>query len=90
MIAIARFRVLSQESIQFATDLDTALAALARCEGYLTGDYGQNTEDDQLWVLTTIWKNIGSYRRALSNNQVKMEAIPLLVLAIDEPGAYQR
>jgi quinol monooxygenase YgiN len=90
MIAVARFRVLSQESIQFAKNLETALAALALCEGYLTGDYGQNTDDEQLWALTTIWKNVGSYRRALSNNQVKMAAIPVLALAIDEPGAYQR
>jgi hypothetical protein len=32
---------------------------------------------------------VGSYRRALSNNTVKMNAIPLLAQAIDEPGAYE-
>jgi hypothetical protein len=33
---------------------------------------------------------VGSYRRALSKNEVKMNAIPLLAQAIDEPGAYER
>jgi hypothetical protein len=33
---------------------------------------------------------VGSYRRALSNINVKMNAIPLLAQAIDEPGAYER
>lgn len=90
MIAIARFRVLQSETSKFADKLATALAALAGCDGYLSGEFGQNTDDPGLWALATIWKDVGSYRRALSQNQVKMEAIPLLARAIDEPGAYQR
>lgn len=90
MIAISRFRVLSQESSKFAADLAAAMAALSVCDGYLTGDFGQNTDDNKLWALTTIWKDVGSYRRALNKIHVKLEAIPLLALAIDEPGAYQR
>jgi hypothetical protein len=43
-----------------------------------------------LWSLVTHWENVGSYRRALSNLNVKMNAIPLLAQAIDEPGAYER
>jgi hypothetical protein len=34
------------------------------------------------------WENIGSYRRALSPYEVKLTAVPLLSLAIDEPSAY--
>lgn len=90
MIAVARFAVLQSEANEFADKLEIALAALATCDGYLTGQFGQNTDDPGLWALVTIWKDVGSYRRALSQNQVKMEAIPLLARAIDEPGAYQR
>jgi len=43
-----------------------------------------------MWSLVTHWENVGSYRRALSNLNVKMNAIPLLAQAIDEPGAYER
>jgi hypothetical protein len=43
-----------------------------------------------MWSLVTHWENVGSYRRALSNLNVKMNAIPLLARAIDEPGAYER
>lgn len=90
MIAVARFAVLQSEANEFADKLEIALAALAACDGYLSGQFGQNTDDPGLWALATIWKDVGSYRRALSHNQVKMEAIPLLARAIEEPGAYQR
>jgi hypothetical protein len=35
------------------------------------------------------WENVGSYRRALSPYEVKLTAVPLLSLAIDEPTAYE-
>ncbi|TRZ57917.1 MAG: antibiotic biosynthesis monooxygenase, partial [Streptomycetaceae bacterium] len=31
----------------------------------------------------------GSYRRGLSSTRAKLEAIPILARAIDEPGAYE-
>lgn len=90
MIAIARFRVPAATAAQFSADAELALAALAACDGHLYAEFGQNTDEPDLWVLATIWKNVGAYRRALSNNRVKMEAVPMLALAIDEPGAYTR
>ncbi len=90
MIAIARFRIPAAQIQQFSADADIALAALAACDGFESGEFGQNTDEPDLWALATIWKNVGSYRRALSNNRVKMEAVPMLALAIDEPGAYTR
>jgi hypothetical protein len=43
-----------------------------------------------MWSLVTRWENVGSYRRALSTNDVKMNVIPTLAQAIDEPGAYEK
>jgi hypothetical protein len=40
-------------------------------------------------VLTSTWENIGSYRRALSAYDVKVNAVPVLYRAIDEPSAYE-
>lgn len=89
MIAIARFEVPRSESVDFEKDIKTAYEALASCVGFIDGEYGQNLDDSNLWALVTRWENVGSYRRALSAMRTKLEAIPLLARAIDEPGAYE-
>jgi hypothetical protein len=89
MIAIARFEVPLAESAAFAIDAKTAFEALASCAGFIDGEYGQNLDESTLWAIVTRWENVGSYRRALSAMRTKLEAIPLLARAIDEPGAYE-
>ena len=89
MIAIARFEVSLAHSANFRTELETAKDALAECVGYTDGSIGQNLDEPSLWVLMTRWENVGSYRRALSAMRSKLEAIPVLARAIDEPGAYE-
>ena len=90
MFAIARFTVPLADAAQFEAHLNTALDAFSQCAGFKSGEFGQNLDDPTLWSLVTHWENVGSYRRALSNLNVKMNAIPLLAQAIDEPGAYER
>jgi hypothetical protein len=89
MLAIARFSTPLAEATEFEAKLSTALDAFSACAGFVSGEFGQNLDDTTLWSLVTHWENVGSYRRALSNNTVKMNAIPLLARAIDEPGAYE-
>ena len=50
---------------------------------------GRNLDDPTLWVLTTRWEHVGAYRRALSAYEVKLQAVPLLSRAVDEPSAYE-
>jgi hypothetical protein len=90
MFAIARFTVPLANAAHFEAQLITALDAFSQCAGFKNGEYGQNLDEITLWSLTTQWENVGSYRRALSNNNVKMNAIPILAQAIDEPGAYEK
>jgi hypothetical protein len=90
MLAIARFSVPLADAPRFETQLSTALEAFSACKGYVSGEFGQNLDELTLWLLVTHWENVGSYRRALSNNEVKMNAIPILAQAIDEPGAYEK
>lgn len=66
-----------------------ALAILATKPGYVSGDVGRNVDDPGLWVLTTRWENVGSYRRALGSYEGKMHIQPLMVHAVDEPSAYE-
>ena len=90
MLAIARFSTPLANATHFEDQLATALEAFSACAGFVSGEFGQNLDDTTLWSLVTHWENVGSYRRALSNLNVKMNAIPLLARAIDEPGAYER
>ena len=90
MLAIARFSTPLAEATEFEAQLSVALEAFSACTGFVSGEFGQNLDDPSLWSLVTHWENVGSYRRALSNLNVKMNAIPLLARAIDEPGAYEK
>lgn len=90
MLVVNRFRVPESEGPRFRADLEAARAALAARAGYLAGTIGRNLDDPELWVLTTSWEHVGAYRRALSSYDVKLNAVPLLGRALDEPSAYER
>ena len=49
----------------------------------------RSTDDPDAWVLLTEWANVGSYRRALGNYEVKLHATPLLAAALDLPGGFE-
>ena len=89
MIAVARFEIPLGQGADFRLELEGVRAVLAETVGFLGGEVGQNLDEPTLWVLTTRWENVGSYRRALSSTRAKLEAIPVLARAIDEPGAYE-
>ncbi len=89
MHAIARFSIPLGEASEFRTQLVALQSVLAEAPGFIDGVFGQNLDDPTLWHLSTNWENVGSYRRALSSTRAKLEAIPILARAIDEPGAYE-
>ncbi len=89
MIVVNRFRVPEEQQGQFRDDLQRAREVLAERPGHVRGRVGRNTDDPQLWVLTTEWESVGAYRRALSAYDVKLTAVPVLSRAIDEPSAYE-
>ena len=98
MIVVNRFRVPEADADAFRGDLERAHSTLARGKGYLAGTVGRNVDDPSLWVLSTTWENVGSYRRALSSYDVKLHAqravVPCrpgaavdLAAGVDEPPA---
>jgi quinol monooxygenase YgiN len=91
LIVVNRFRVGEEPgaAAEFRTAVHAALDALAARPGYAGGRVGRNVDDPGLWLLTTTWANIGSYRRALSAYDVKLAAVPLLSRAVDEPSAFE-
>jgi hypothetical protein len=89
VLVVNRFRVLEDDAVAFRADLEAALEVLAHQRGYADGQLGRNVDDQSVWVMVTHWKDVGSYRRALSSYDVKVGAVPLLSRAIDEPSAYE-
>ncbi|MFC3494878.1 antibiotic biosynthesis monooxygenase [Glycomyces rhizosphaerae] len=93
MLVVYRFAVTEDETESFARDAEGALAALASCQGYLRGGLGRALDsfgdgEDATWMLWTEWSDVGSYRRALSNFQVKMST-PLLSRALPEASGFE-
>lgn len=89
MIVVNRFRVPASGAEEFRAGVELAHRTLAQRPGYVGGEVGRNVDDPELWVLTTRWRDVGSYRRALSAYDVKLSAVPLLSRALDEPSAYE-
>jgi hypothetical protein len=88
LVVVSRFRA-GQAGGDLRAGLHDAHAALAARPGYVTGHVGRNLDDPDLWLLSTSWVNVGSYRRALSSYDVKVRAVPVLSQAVDEPSAYE-
>lgn len=86
MIALTHFRDAAPD---FAERARAALEALAARPGYLRGTLGRSADEPDAWVLLTEWENVGSYRRALGNYEVKLHATPLLATAVDVPGGFE-
>ena len=89
MLVVTRFRVPSADAGAFRERIELARATLAAQRGHLDSTLGRNVDEPELWVLTTRWENVGSYRRALSSYDAKLHAWPALTLALDEPSAYE-
>lgn len=89
MLAITRFRVPEAGAPDFQTKAYAAMDLLAACPGFVDATLGRATDDTTLWLMASTWRNVGSYRRALSTYDVKVGAVPLLSQAVDEPSAYE-
>jgi len=86
VLVVNRFR---SDGLGLRVDLEAALAVLSAQPGCEDGRVGRNVDDPTLWVMVTRWRDVGSYRRALSSYDVKVGAVPLLSRAIDEPSAFE-
>jgi quinol monooxygenase YgiN len=89
VIVISRFRVDEAAADDFLDRARRALTAFAERPGYLRGRIGRAADDPVLWVISTEWDSVGSFRRSLSSFDVKMYGAPLLAESIDEPAAFE-
>jgi hypothetical protein len=88
VLVVNRF-VVPGDDADFRARAGAALAALGACPGYVRGRLGRAYDDPTAWTLLTEWASVGSYRRALSAYDVKVNATPLLATSQDEPSAFE-
>jgi hypothetical protein len=86
LLSVTHFR---SDAAGFPVRARAALAALAARPGYRRGNLARSTDEPDAWLLLTEWENVGSYRRALGNYEVKLHATPLLADALDVPSGFE-
>jgi quinol monooxygenase YgiN len=89
VLVVTRYVVPQEEGNAFAEQARAAVDALRAREGCLLAVVGRAADDVTLWTLTTRWKSVGSYRRALGSIDVKVHAVPLMYRALDEATAFE-
>ncbi len=89
VIVITRYSVPEADTAAFQTDAAAAIEVLSRRPGFRGHRVGRAADDPCLWTVVTEWDGAGFYRRALSDFDVKVNAVPLLSRAIDEPTAFE-
>jgi Antibiotic biosynthesis monooxygenase len=89
VIVVLRFTVPAAEEAGFVPQARTALSVLAERPGWRSSRIGRASDDPEAYILVTEWDSVGAYRRALSAYEVKVQAVPLLSRALDEPSAYE-
>jgi hypothetical protein len=88
VLVVTRFDV-GGDPADFLSRAREALGAFADRPGFLRGRVGRAADDPAVWVLTTEWDGVGSYRRSLGAYEVKVHAAPLLAQGRDEPSAFE-
>lgn len=88
-VVVNRYRVEPAARAEFLALADPALRALAARAGFVSGEVAASVDDPDLLAMLTRWRDVGSYRRALSHHEVKATAVLLMYRCVDEPGAYE-
>lgn len=89
LLVVSRYRVGAAEREDFLERARTAIGTLARQPGFTCASLAQATDELDLFCIRTEWIGVGAYRRALSNYDVKVDAVPLLSTAVDESSAFE-
>ncbi len=88
-VVVMRFIVPADGADGFRAEAHAVSSLLADLPGCSGVDVGRASDDRTLWTVVSRWDSVGSYRRALSTYDVKLNAVPFLSQAIDEPTAFE-
>jgi hypothetical protein len=88
-VVVMRFHVAVEGTDVFARDAADVARLLAGFDGCGGVDVARASDDATLWTVVSRWSSVGSYRKALSDYDVKLTAVPFLSRAMDEPTAFE-
>jgi quinol monooxygenase YgiN len=88
VLVVARLRPPNGDE-SFRADVRRAIDAMATRPGHVRTQLARALDDPTMWVLVSEWINVGSYRRALGNVDVRMASGVLMGAAVNEPSAYE-
>jgi heme-degrading monooxygenase HmoA len=88
-LVVLRFSVPTGTEAGFAAEATTSARLLASADGCLGVEVGRASDERSVWVLSSRWRSVGDYRRAVSSYEVKAAAVPFLSTAVDEPSAFE-
>ena len=86
-VALLRFR--SRDVAALMVQLRESISLLATKEGFVDARVSRAIDDGALITLELSWDTVGSYRRALSSYDVKVQVVPIMSQALDEPTAFE-
>jgi len=89
VFVVLRYNVGSAGVVEFLAEAEAAIEVLSTRPGFVRGTVGQAIDGAGQMTLLLEFSEVGTYRRALSNYDVKITAVPLLSRAIDEPSAHE-
>ncbi len=88
-VVVMRFRVPTDGAERFRGEAGAVGRLLAGFPGCRGVQVARASDDRSLWTMVARWQTVGSYRKALSSYEVKLNAVPFLSQAIDEPTAFE-
>ena len=86
-VALLRFR--TRDVAGLMALLREAVTLLATKEGFVDARVSRAIDDGALVTLELSWDTVGSYRRALSSYDVKVQVVPIMSQALDKPTAFE-
>ncbi len=89
VLVITRHRVAQSDLPEWLISAKAALAPLATQPGCISSEIALATDEADLVTVVTRWQGVGTYRRALSNFDVKIHSIPFLSTAVDQSTAFE-
>ena len=89
VLVVTRYVVPEHGAAEFRDQARTALLTMRSQRGCRAVVVGRSVDDPTAWTLTMRWTSVGDYRRALSSYDVKVDVVPLLQRAVDEPSAFE-
>lgn len=87
LVALLRFR--SRDVPALTAQLRASVALLATKVGFINAHMARAIDEPDLIVLQLGWDTVGSYRRALSAYDIKVQVVPVISQALDEPTAFE-